>query len=424
MKILHISPTYYPAVGGAEVHLREISEALASRGHEVNVLTTNVRSHWDLFPGRYGDLPEMEVINGVRVIRLSPHSHGLDGALDRCVQLKGGWRSVSWLFGRDGMEMLFQYRPMLRMVPLILRSKADIVASMNWYWSLSYHTYLARRLKRFTLVGIPLFHTAQPWCERPIYDRMLASCDAIIVNTSHEGRFAQQRGAARVEVAGVGVNPSEFAERNGSEIRARYGLSMSPVVGFVGRQEKKKGTVRLVEAMQSVWQWNPEVRLVLAGPGSPQEKDLQALVRNLPQSQRERIVNIGTFEAKDKASLFDAFDVFALPSTEESFGMAYLEAWACQKPVIGARIGPTQCVIDEGVDGLLVDPNDPEDLARALVALLSNRDMRDQMGQRGQAKTMALYTWERVVDKVERLYLDLFIDKQQFSQVPARAKPW
>jgi glycosyltransferase involved in cell wall biosynthesis len=118
-------------------------------------------------------------------------------------------------------------------------------------------------------------------------------------------------------------------------------------------------------------------------------------------------VHVGVFEEKDKGSLFDAFDVFALPSKEESFGITYLEAWACGKPVIGARIGPTQCVIDEGVDGLLADPDDPEDIARALIKLLSSSETRERMGRSGQAKTMARYTWDKVTDRIEKLYLDL-----------------
>ncbi len=407
MKILHISPTYFPATGGAELHLKEISEALVRRAHEVTVLTVNVRSHWDLWPGRTGDLPFMEVVNGVRLIRVAPKSGLLGKTLKQWVALKGGWRCASRIFGRDGLEMLFQGPPDFTMISRIVGSKVDIVTSMNWYWPQAYHAYLARRLKRFTLVGIPLFHTAQAWCERAIYDRMLASCDAVVVNTSHEGEFTERRGARRVEVAGVGIDPRGFEDRNGRELRARYGLESFPVVGFVGRQDAKKGVVKLIESMPRVWQWNPEVRVVLAGPRPPHEKALEDVFKTLTASQRERIIHIGVFEEKDKGSLFEAFDVFALLSKEESFGIAYLEAWACGKPVIGSRIGPTQCVIDEGVDGLLANPDDPQDIATAVIKLLSNSDARKRMGRSGQAKTMANYTWDKVTDRVENLYLEL-----------------
>ena len=427
MKVLHISPTYFPATGGAELHLKKISEALVCRGHEVTVLTFNVPSHWDLLPGRDGHLPKSEIINGVNVIRLSPQSGLLGNALASWVELKGGWRSASWVFGHDGMEMLLQGPPVFMVIPYILSSNADIVASMNWYWRSAYHTYLARRLKRFTMVGIPLFHAAQAWCERPIYKKMLASCDAVLVNTSHEKKFVQQRGATRAEVTGVGINPTEFEERRGDVARERYGLGAFPVVGFVGRQIAKKGVLKLIESMQTVWDWNKEVRLVLAGPRHPKEKEIERRIETLSESQKRRIINIGSFEEKDKASLFDAFDVFALPSKEESFGIAYLEAWACGKPVLGARMGATRCVINDGVDGLLVDPDDAEDIARAIVELLSDRDKREKMGRSGHDKTMARYTWDKVTDRVERLYLELAAARPAGPSFLARARrlhPW
>jgi phosphatidylinositol alpha-mannosyltransferase len=104
---------------------------------------------------------------------------------------------------------------------------------------------------------------------------------------------------------------------------------------------------------------------------------------------------------------YAALDVFALPSTGESFGIAYLEAWLCHKPVIGARIGATQCVIEEGVDGLLVTPKDADDTARAILALLGDKDRRESMGRHGHAKTVAQFTWDKVTDKVERLFLEI-----------------
>jgi glycosyltransferase involved in cell wall biosynthesis len=238
---------------------------------------------------------------------------------------------------------------------------------------------------------------------------MLASCSAVIANTEHEAEFMSARGAVRIEVAGVGVDLPFFASPNGAGIRARYGIGDKPVVGFVGRPQASKGIIRLVEAMRIVWQWNPDVRFVCAGHGPAECSDVQveAALNNLRSAEPDRFIRIGLFEAKDKPSLYDAFDVFVLPSTEESFGLAYLEAWACRKPVIGADIGSTRCVIDDKSDGLLVNPSDPADIAQKIIELLSDRSKRESMGSRGYAKAQARYSWPRVVDRVERLYRDL-----------------
>lgn len=77
MKVVHISPTFFPLLGGAELYIKELSEGLASRGHEVTVLTVNVRNFLDLWHGVYGRLPDTEIINGVKVIRFHPNGQVL-----------------------------------------------------------------------------------------------------------------------------------------------------------------------------------------------------------------------------------------------------------------------------------------------------------------------------------------------------------
>lgn len=413
MKIVHISPTYAPVLGGAELHAKELSEGLVSRGHDVTVLTGNARNSTDLFHGIHGGLTEAEVINGVRVVRFDPNGQTLGAWLTRWPQLPGGLRSLRRFFGEDGMERLAVKPQLIQIIPYLLRTRADVVMAMSWHWSPAYYVYLAKQLRDFVFVGIPLFHTAETWCQRPIYKKMVASSSAIVANTAHEEQFARAYGARRVEVGGVGVRPDAFASRNGAAIRARYGIGSAPVVGFVGRQDVNKGVVQLVHAMKIVWCWNAEVRLIIAGHQSAEHQDLavRSAIEQLTGSEQRRLVRISQFEEAEKPSLYDAFDVFALPSISESFGLAYLEAWLCQKPVIGARIGSTQCVIDDGVDGLLVDPKSPEDLAEKIITMLSDRDKREKMGMAGYSKTIARYTWDKVVDRVEALYKDLHAAK-------------
>jgi glycosyltransferase involved in cell wall biosynthesis len=146
---------------------------------------------------------------------------------------------------------------------------------------------------------------------------------------------------------------------------------------------------------------------VQAGPTPAAWSPVKALLQTFSQNERDRIVQIHDFAEHEKASIYDAFDVLVLPSTAESFGLAYLEAWACGKPVIGGRIGPTECVIEEGVDGLLVGTDDAPGLARKIIELLSDPEKRARMGRRGREKTLARFTWDRVTDNVERLYRDV-----------------
>ncbi len=415
MRILHVTPAYFPSLGGCELHLQKLSEGLASRGHEVTVLTANVSNIGEQRTGTCNDLPRDEVIGGVRVLRFRPDGGMFGSVLESWHNhVRGSYRSSSLVFGEDGLEMLLGVPRLVQLIPRLVATRVDIVASANWYWPPAYHAYLARKLRKFTLIGIPLFHTAETWwCDRSIYKRMLANCDAVMVNTAYEANFVRRQAATRVEVVGVGVEPSAFEHRDGHAVRARYDLGNFPVVGFVGRSDLNKGAMLLLQAMKEVWEWNREVRLVLAGPRAGRRKEVEAFIGSLTEFERERIVMIDDFPEKDKASIYDSFDVFVLPSVGESFGIAYLEAWMCHKPVIGARIGPTQCVIEEGVDGLLVDPANPQDTARSIIELLVDSKKRERMGQSGRAKVIAQFTWDKVTDKVEKLYLELLNRKRK-----------
>jgi glycosyltransferase involved in cell wall biosynthesis len=272
------------------------------------------------------------------------------------------------------------------------------------------------------MVGVPFFHTEEIWADRKIHKSMLETCDAIVANTAYEADFISRRAQTGVKVAGVGIHPEAFEQRNGDEIRRRYGLGSSPVVGFVGRLIPRKGAIALLQAMRTVWAWNPKVRLVLAGSAPPGVSEVEDVIQRFTPDERRRIIRIPEFREREKASIYDAFDVFVLPSTSESFGIVYLEAWACEKPVIGACIGSTQSVIREGEDGLLVNPQNPLGIADAIVSLLSDPGERERLGKNGKAKAITQFTWEKITDKVEQLYLELYTAKVSRSLPPLRTQ--
>ncbi|MGQ0811953.1 MAG: glycosyltransferase family 4 protein [Nitrospiraceae bacterium] len=413
MKIVHVTPSYAPCIGGAEKLLQATSERLASRGHEVTIFSMNVSKQPHFSTQMGSGLPEREMMNAVTVRRFLPNGDVWSWLLhDKWLQLRGGYRSLRFLLPEGELEMLLNGPRPLAMIPAILGAQADIVASMNWLFSPAYYAYLARKLKRFTLVGIPVFHTEQAWSEYPIYSRMLARCDAVLVHTAAEEKFVKERASVEVKIGGGGVEPALFVDRNGEAFRKRHRLGHGPVVGYVGRQDRSKGVLVLLEAMQTVWGWNKETFLILAGPQAHRDRTVEAAIQTLPPSQRERVTLIDDFQDHEKASIFDSFDVFVLPSMDESFGIVYLEAWMCQKPVIGARIGSTQCVIEEGVDGLLCNPGDAADLAHQIIRILADRGDRERMGKNGYAKTVSRFTWDKITDVWENLYIELAADKK------------
>lgn len=407
MRILHVTPHYYPSLGGSDVHIKELSERLARRGHEVTVLTAN---SWGLNDhGGKDRLSDSEVINGVNVHRFRAPGR-VHKWFQQSLNIRGAHRILSLAVGGGRLQMLANSPISMEALGFTLRARHDIAAVINWYYgSLAYQTCVARRISGLPLVGIPLSHTDRQWTRSDLYVRMLSDCDAVAANTDHEKRFIEGRSGQRnVHVVGVGIDPAQFANVDARTVRRKYQLGDAPLVGYVGRMAANKGVVTLIEAMKEVWRTVPAARLLLAGSGLPGtlscQEEITRVFQTLSPAERERVIGIGSFTDSEKAGIFAALDIFAMPSTAESFGIAYLEAWACRKPVIGARIGSTACVIEDGVDGALVDPEKPDDLARAILRLLGDRTMRNEMGRTGHMKTITNFTWDKVTDKIERLY--------------------
>jgi glycosyltransferase involved in cell wall biosynthesis len=199
----------------------------------------------------------------------------------------------------------------------------------------------------------------------------------------------------RVMTTGMGANAAR--SHDGAAFRARHRIPTgAPVVLYVGRRERYKGYIHLLDAAELVWQRFDEARFVFIGvPGF-----YGAMVDEFARYTDERIIAIERAVAAEKSAALDACDVYAMPSMHETFGIGYLEAWLHEKPVIGGDIPPLREVIAHGVDGLLV-PQKVADIANAVMHLLDDPALRGEMGRAGNAKLRERWDWDRVMDRVE-----------------------
>lgn len=429
MRILHVNPFYTPWIGGGTVHIRALSERLARRGHDVTLVTQRRRGPRS--PAGDRSLPPRERIAGVEVRRLLPNPHRVS-LLERLLRVRGGQRLLRACVSEAEIALVLDQSWSTGLFLLALLLRPDVVTVMNFAAPAWAHPiFLAKRLGRFPLVGIPLLHTEQPWASASVTRDLLHRCDALLLNTSHERDFVLSRGChpARGHVVSPGVEPGLLSGGDGAGFRRRHRIGDAPLVGYVGRVEPLKGVVTLVEAMRIVWTLQPAARLLIAGPscppGSPEARECAQALGALSEAERQRLIRIDGFDEADKPSLLAALDVLAMPSVVESFGLTYLEAWACGKPVVGARGPAVRCVIDHGVDGLLVRPHDPDETAAAIGALVTDPGLRERMGTAGHRKVMARFTWEPIVDAVEALYRDLAA-RGRSGRGPASAAspPW
>jgi glycogen(starch) synthase len=263
-------------------------------------------------------------------------------------------------------------------------------------------------------VVTPFMHLGAPGDSRivryysmPHQRRLLRDADAVIVQTRQEQAFLAACGVpeARLHRIGVGVHLEAVTGGDATRARAAFNLH-GAVVYFSGTAAADKGTYDLVDAMRLLWSEGRCATLVLTGP---MLSAARAFLDAAPAEVQAHIRPLG-FVAKDtQADVLAAADVLALPSRTDSFGIAFLDAWANGKPVIGANAGGIPGVITDGVDGLLVPFGDVPALAAALRRLLDDPDLRQRMGEAGRRKVEEHYTWDRIVAAVATLYEDLAI---------------
>jgi glycosyltransferase involved in cell wall biosynthesis len=175
-------------------------------------------------------------------------------------------------------------------------------------------------------------------------------------------------------------------------------------LGSGADDDRIKGVPTLIDAMRIVWEHAPQTVLLLAGPRSHRDRATSDKLHALSDSERQRVLLIDDFADKEGPSIIEACDLLAQPSVEEAFGLVLLEAWLCEKPVIGADIPATRCLVDHGSDGWLVAPFDAAELAARITSLLADPETRAAFGCRGRAKVLSRYTWESITDIWEATY--------------------
>jgi len=188
---------------------------------------------------------------------------------------------------------------------------------------------------------------------------------------------------------------------------------------FVGRLEKRKGLNYLLKAYKRIKQEIPESRLIVVGPGTRLRHKYE---KEVVVSRLEDVVFVGYASRDDLPRYYQTADVFCAPAIGwESFGIVLLEAMAMGKPVVASSIEGYANVVTHGVEGLLVPPKDEEKLAQALISLLGDQSLRQQMGARGRLKAKE-YSWERIAQRVLDYYIRVLSEppwKKQSSELEA-----
>jgi len=391
MNILYIITSYPPSIGGAQIHLHNLAKLFADK-HRVEIVTqldTTVE-RWLLdttlfapFTNRnyYIDFIPVRQINFSLLDRVKVFPF----IMPYYITQKISTGVLSKLFIKEINNR-------------IIMDEIDIVHGCKA--GREYLSLAALRLAKFLKVPFvftPFHHPRwEGWLHRT-YLRICQEADALITLTNNEKQRFIQLGVDRNKIHVTGNAPVVSRSYNSEQFKIKYGIKEEMVL-FLGQKFSYKGLDILLKAAEIVWNKHPMAKFVFIGPRTNYSRELFKRTEN-----KSNIIEIGSISLEEKTSALAACDILCLPSSQESFGGVFLEAWAFAKPVIGANIYSIKEVIDDKKNGFIVKRSSV-DIADKIIYLFDNPAVREDMGKQGYEKLARVYNWDNIAVLTEQVY--------------------
>ena len=278
------------------------------------------------------------------------------------------------------------------------------------------HDYKSNALGLFlrTFWPMKLVTTVHGWVHHtrrtPLYyfiDRLcLPRYDQVICVSEDLYEAARNSGVppGRCTLIENGIDTREFCRRHDAlDSKSRFGVrSERLVLGAVGRLSPEKGFDLLIQAVHRLLRMGQNVELWLLGDG-PEKDRLARLIENLGLGDRVQLLGY----VSDVRERFEAMDVFVLSSLREGLPNVLLEAMALEVPVAATRVAGVPRVIDDGVNGLLLEPGSVDALTGTLAQFLADAALRERLGKAGRQTITDRYGFAARMERIRRLYDEL-----------------
>ena len=230
--------------------------------------------------------------------------------------------------------------------------------------------------------------------------RVLRQADAVIVNSDFTRTVYLRLGIPQDKIVKItpAVDTDFFKPGiDAGDLIQRYSLENKRVILTVARLSQRKGHDLVITAVSRLKEKIPDIVYLIVGSG-PDEKRLKKLAQDY--ALKDRVIFCGPVRDEDLPKFYNACDVYVMPNrqvkgidTLEGFGLSFIEASACAKPVIGGKSGGSYEAIVDGVTGYLVNPLDLEELTMRIKELLTDKEAARAMGGRGRKRLEESFQW-------------------------------
>jgi glycosyltransferase involved in cell wall biosynthesis len=279
----------------------------------------------------------------------------------------------------------------------VFATQADLVHNIRiGREPLSYASLKIARSYDIPFVFTPVHHPRWVGWRYRFYHRLYRMADLVLALTDAEKRILMDLGVREDRIAVIGMGPVLATKSDPVIFLKKYQID-GPMVLFIGTHYPYKGYQQLLQATRYVWQKQPDTHFVFIGSAVNHSEGYFECYED------RRIHRLGILDLQEKTNALAACKLLCVPSTQESFGGVYVEAWNFGKPVIGCDIPAVSEVVTNEVDGFLV-AQEPIQIAERICDLISDNVLAELMGMAGRRKMTELYTWEKIALRVEKAY--------------------
>jgi len=363
-----VTPFYYPPIGGAEISTENLAIQLNARNIPTDIMTLNIAPPWKLF--------SKTKIHGVNVIGIPALDLDQLKIPELLLQMR--------FFPRKFTKYLEEYD--------IIHFQNDIDLSFQVF------AYKVPKPKVFHCRCIAgMFHLYK---RNPITQRLFRNSAHIYMVISEElVKYLLNLGipANKIRVIPNGVDTQKFRP---------YGEKIENMLLFVGRLDPVKGLHILLQALKHL---KTPVQLVTIGAPSwdrTYSDRVLDLIKETKSKTIHKITYLGGLKREQIITWYQKASIHVRPDTlGMSGGNTAVEAMACGTPVIGTG----NHIVKDGVNGIIVPPNNPVELAKAIEFLINNNDVRQKLGKEGRKFVLENFSFEVIIEKIIQVYNEMLV---------------
>lgn len=307
-------------------------------------------------------------------------------------------------------------RFLLKIRDIIREASPEIV--QTWLISANFWgraAYLCARPQKPLIASIRNVKEARYYVLSRILDRILSRWTNIVICNTHAAKASLLRygiSPAKIRVIHNGIEPDKYdVSISKKTIRQRLGIPQENfVIGTIGRITRQKNYPLFVSMAETLLKRNSHLHFIVVGNGELRPQTERMIEE---RGLRNRFTLTGA--RNDIADVLKAFDLFILTSNWEGFPNVLLEAMCGRVPVIATAVGGVAELVQDGANGLLVEPGDLEGLVRAVETLVSDTERRTRLGDAGRRSIENHYTLGHMAERTAAIYEELMAGRNKGS---------